>query len=506
MTTARPGWVTRNELQNEFAISALQRQKRDAGEASSPQSSSHTGSRQSRETIFSTNPYLAGAVVGITLLGRGIAGLIGEGLLSSSTTDSVSSERASPARTTLAELLGKSPKTPITPANDADLADQWMKTASAPPNSSQQTDHAGAPTSVLNDGSDDVVIEDREAPQITRPVVYDLPKPEAIIGGRETEPSEGGHLAYIYIKGFACTGTALSSNYVLTAAHCIMDMKDNNRNFKYRDDISVYTGSPVKNKMTSKSAIEAAYFPECALTQGFTCDYLLLKTSDPMQVTPLKMITTRVTNEITSHVNNKRSSSPIAEVQGFGLKGSHPNVVSDRANSANVTIEYITYHKLKTRPLAGTVDETCYGDSGGPLIYRNSKGSWLAGVISTGSEACGEADGYTKHVNVNNIREKIQEVMRNESDAQKNNMIALKETNPNSCVQETSRRDHAYLWIFSSRRIVTYTNQCKDKVALIFSVPDEVKEERVFLSPDERRVFYISGPVETKLEYADYIS
>jgi len=81
-----------------------------------------------------------------------------------------------------------------------------------------------------------------------------------IVGGVETKSGEIPWRVFV-VGSFFCTGTIISPNWVLTAAHCLMDVKD-------VKNVVVYAGAhsdPVKN---GEKYPAVAYFKHPKFNRG----------------------------------------------------------------------------------------------------------------------------------------------------------------------------------------------------------------------------------------------
>uniref|UniRef100_A0A1B0CTA9 Putative trypsin-like serine protease n=1 Tax=Lutzomyia longipalpis TaxID=7200 RepID=A0A1B0CTA9_LUTLO len=195
-----------------------------------------------------------------------------------------------------------------------------------------------------------------------------------VMGGIPAQPGEFPHLV-VLMSGrntMICSGSIISENWVLTAAHCLA-LNIPTTTYILAGTTSYREGQKYQ---VQKRIIHEKYNPRL-----LTSDIALIRVAKPFQFS-------RLINKIS--VNPREfSSGEIAEIVGFGINDSGYSGVLYK-------VDVKVSHCLEQRPAyicTFSVDGgSCNGDSGGPLQHNNS----IIGITSHGIDPC--ANGVTPDV------------------------------------------------------------------------------------------------------------
>ncbi len=215
-------------------------------------------------------------------------------------------------------------------------------------------------------------------------------EPFILYGTPDTSPA---HQAVVYITmlyggyGGACSGTLITPNVVLTAAHCAAAPQD----------MRVYIGNSV-NTFTyelgvSQVMTHPSWDPNFQQTNNLANDIALLRLSSqaPAQVTPIPYLPSSMALT-TADVD----TTPLTFV-GFGLtetgssgtklKMTQPlfNICEGSTNWCNVNIPNVGYVQVPPNTIGIRMNSAggiCSGDSGGPALVTRNGAEYVAGINS----------------------------------------------------------------------------------------------------------------------------
>jgi len=220
-------------------------------------------------------------------------------------------------------------------------------------------------------------------------------KPSLRIIGGETVKVAGfpDCVAVGNANGWACTGTLIAPNVVLSAGHCATVAT------------KVFFGANVKKKGTIIKVDRAVRHPDYKKSDNSN-DLLLLILDKPASVKPRKLAATAAISGATEGRAVGFGNVDITGSYGYGIKrqvdipigspgcSGKVNGKSDAAAyGCHANLEIVAGKSILTR-------DSCRGDSGGPFYIR-SNGDWLlAGAVSRATKGakrtCGDGGIYVR--------------------------------------------------------------------------------------------------------------
>ncbi|KAH8311412.1 hypothetical protein KR044_006168, partial [Drosophila immigrans] len=191
-----------------------------------------------------------------------------------------------------------------------------------------------------------------------------------------------------------CSGSIVSKVHVLTAAHCVEEMK--------LEDLSVLAGTLNWKTGGQRHKIVGKHVhPQYAMQPRIINDIAVLKVSPPFGLHLAEISTVHL-----GGVDRVGSKTPV-RLTGWGstTPSSSGAKVPDRLQVLHyqtISNEECVQKGFRVTPneicaLASHGQGACMGDSGGPLILSGER-KQLAGIVSYGSATCaqGKPDVYTR--------------------------------------------------------------------------------------------------------------
>lgn len=211
--------------------------------------------------------------------------------------------------------------------------------------------------------------------------------PTPIYGGERTD----GYPAVVSFQagsGF-CTGTVVAPRLVLTAGHCLAGFAPGSTT------ITIYYGPEAFLQSQSVDAVSWGTHPEfCSKTSCgddiHDLGYLTLPSDFVVQQYPSLIVDQQTWDE-------SMTPGTVVTLVGYGEADNDPgapNSGNGIKREVDVTIDHLTPKGLEFFA-GGDGKDTCRGDSGGPAFVTLDDGTLaLAGILSRGSDPCGEGGFY----------------------------------------------------------------------------------------------------------------
>lgn len=211
------------------------------------------------------------------------------------------------------------------------------------------------------------------------------PPAHALIGGQPAPANIAAQTALIVsTRGASCTGTVLTRDLVLTAAHCVAPKSD------YAIVVFEVTGPRIVP--ASRIELHPRFDPDHFRTRKPTPDLALIKVSQPL---PATFQAARLARD-----GNAPKAGDSFLLAGYGVTAEGEGASAGKLNTLSLpaignTIDDTGVIMVRLQASGGKSAGACTGDSGGP-VYR---GNEVAAVIgwSTGrnGNGCGSVTGAT---------------------------------------------------------------------------------------------------------------
>lgn len=217
-----------------------------------------------------------------------------------------------------------------------------------------------------------------------------------IVGGTETQPySRPYQVAMLYNGRQICGGTLISSQWVLTAAHCLDNVSATSLSIRVgAHRISQNDGQTIP---VSQKIVHHNWYGANNIRSGN--DIALLKLSSPAssQYTPAKLPTADI-------MSNYASVGRYVTVSGWGQTSNNSQGGSDVLREVDLPVisnstcsQQLNYNMPASTICGGGAGgvSACRGDSGGPYALRANGEFYNVGIVSWGMNCVG-ATAFTR--------------------------------------------------------------------------------------------------------------
>lgn len=215
--------------------------------------------------------------------------------------------------------------------------------------------------------------------------VVDPPSADPIVGGVPTEPDElDAVVAFYNSEGRMCSGTLVTTELVLTAAHCLVEHREGS-------PIRVFFGPDTDGAWMD--AIDYGTHPSfCEYCQEEAWDYAYI--SLPEAYEPADGVLLPITNQ--AEWDETMREGRVVLLAGFGTDDPNSNGILREELKRKVTTTIARFTDNAFELFAGgNFRDTCPGDSGGPAVVVLGNGTRrLGAVTSRGSDPCGSGGYY----------------------------------------------------------------------------------------------------------------
>lgn len=209
----------------------------------------------------------------------------------------------------------------------------------------------------------------------------DIPSSPIVNGERSVAGAWPSVVAVVIGTDGWCTGILIDDRTVLTAAHCVAGQPP--RRVYFGDGVHSGTGT---FRWISRWNVHPEYGGE-EKTRVEMFDFAYVELAESTDVEPAPLI---LTQELWDEVMFEGSAVTLV---GYGT--AHPDSEGGDGWKREVVTSMGAFSEraLEFRAGGGGLD-SCKGDSGGPAFVHTPHGPMVAGVLSRGSEICGDGGWY----------------------------------------------------------------------------------------------------------------
>jgi hypothetical protein len=179
-----------------------------------------------------------------------------------------------------------------------------------------------------------------------------------------TGGSPSGDVAVVALAqsdALICTGTVIAPHAVLTAAHCVQDVR--------LPDIAI--GDTLATAV--RHAAVAAFVHPDFNAETLDHDIAVLVVDPPLDVPPIAIATTL-----------ELAAGSAIRIVGYGYTVAGDTTPPARRTGTSI-VDSVDALKVVSH---AAPEQTCEGDSGGPALFDGGGGEWIVGVASSGDSAC----------------------------------------------------------------------------------------------------------------------
>ncbi len=186
-------------------------------------------------------------------------------------------------------------------------------------------------------------------------------------------------------EGHFCGGVIIDEDTIVTAAHCL-------EGFRARD-LRIRAGSTnlIKGRVQNRRAETLVMHPRYARDGKADIGYIVL--DRPLNLNAKRVGAIELATAADIAAVSTATVSGWGDVNNAGRSSNRLRVAEVPLVSDSVCMRVLRTHANTELCAGGTGTDSCFGDSGGPLLVETADGPRLAGIVSWGLECGGTTPG-----------------------------------------------------------------------------------------------------------------